>query len=43
MPNLLSLKSSHSDVLDITDMNTSSVEGEEFSVASLDIFYGIHD
>ena len=41
--NLLSLKSSHSNVLHITDMNTSSVEDEESSVTSLDLFDGIHD
>ena len=41
--NLLSLKSSQSKVLHIVDMNTSTVEDEESSVTSLDIFDGIHD
>lgn len=41
--NLLSLKSSKSNVLHITDLSTSSVEEEECSGNSLDMFSGIHD
>lgn len=41
--NLLYLKSYLSNVLHITDVNTSSVEDEESYVTSLDVFNGIHD